>query len=709
MAVKHARLKQGAASDASASLDVAVHLWQRISRVVEQRTIMAVCLNLCGVIGVGIALAAAAWDVVRPCKFCRCYECADLLNKACDVWSAQEEIWSKEWWPLVWMGGLTFVVLVFPHTVSVSKRTLELCWHTVNVAWLLLACLPFAWRDVRPGVECGPRPWAYLGVDFAKMCGINMCILLASVSRSSAWLKSFGAGYTDSITIHRVAGWWCLLHVILHVLAFLVYYYFTLGWAKMYQKFTPMSIGARMNIRGMVNVYGALATIAALALGIFALRPVRRKFYGLFYDVHVGTALIFILFGALHDSFLVLYLVPACAYFIDRMCALGVVWKRHEARLIPLTTDCVRLSLPLGTFPNPPALQPGTRWLYLKIPSMSREWHPFSITGPCSGADLYIKASGDWSRSLCAYGQSCRTVNVRVDGPYGVAPLRCPFGSTSSNSSCPYLSSHKTALLLIGGGVGIVPWADMIAEGARPLSYWSSVTVVWVMMGEAEYDAVDSYLQLQTMRDREVEIQVYITGRFADTTEIPTICPLPIDPYVPEQSSIGALLRTRFVMALLPAIVLYVAILMRRKVREACSNWTWGVFSYSLARNGGFLAVVLAAMVTAAACLAVCLYVLQQGSSRGVRCLKAANDSSEQPRDFTKCMPPAEDGRDHRYSVSRGRPDFKQIISGFAEESALSVKVCGPRPMLDATRRAVAEATSSGRNVSLHIEEGAEW
>merc|ERR1719265_2898891 len=111
--------------------------------------------------------------------------------------------------------------------------------------------------------------------------------------------------------------------------------------------------------------------------------------------------MIFILIGSMHDTSVLLYTLPASAYFVDRINAFRTRWRRRKARLWSLTPSMARLRVSLGSLPSQCSLEPGTRWLYVKVPSISREWHPFSITGPQDHAELHIKASGDWSQSLC--------------------------------------------------------------------------------------------------------------------------------------------------------------------------------------------------------------------------------------------------------------------------------------------------------------------
>ena len=91
----------------------------------------------------------------------------------------------------------------------------------------------------------------------------------------------------------------------------------------------------------------------------------------------------------------------------------------------------------------------GTRWIYLKIPAVSGEWHPFSLCD--DGTSVLITTAGDWSEKLHAACVIHRQVGlpVQIDGVYGsVSPAWRPY----------------SRVLLIGGGVGVAPWLPLMAK-----------------------------------------------------------------------------------------------------------------------------------------------------------------------------------------------------------------------------------------------------
>jgi hypothetical protein len=62
------------------------------------------------------------------------------------------------------------------------------------------------------------------------------------------------------------------------------------------------------NNRGVLVLIGLLGVFAALLLAIFALPRIRRSRYDLFYLVHLPSAAVFIILGAIHDySIMVTY------------------------------------------------------------------------------------------------------------------------------------------------------------------------------------------------------------------------------------------------------------------------------------------------------------------------------------------------------------------------------------------------------------------
>ncbi len=63
----------------------------------------------------------------------------------------------------------------------------------------------------------------------------------------------------------------------------------------------PNSGAVAPNNRGVLVLIGLLGVIAALFLAVFALPRIRRSRYDLFYLVHLPSAAVFIVLGAIHD------------------------------------------------------------------------------------------------------------------------------------------------------------------------------------------------------------------------------------------------------------------------------------------------------------------------------------------------------------------------------------------------------------------------
>lgn len=674
-----------------------------------------------GIMLIIFAMLLTTWDGLRPCLACGCYECGDRLNQVCDVWFAWKEQWEKQWeidiWPMIWMGGLALSVLMLPWTCSMSRRNSEVCLHALNLLWLILAAVPLSWRPLQS--RCADVGFGfaldYMGIATGRLCGINMCLLLLTVGRSSAWLEKFGTGYTEAISIHRVAGWWCVGQVCLHTAAFVSNYYLEGGWEYLGLKLLPVANGTRPNYRGMLNFHGAIGVVGSLVLAAFSLKHLRRRMYATFYNVHVLSAILFILFGSLHDLNILLFTLPACSYFIDRMCSWSSRGRPHRAQLASLTPEVVRMSFNFGISHQRP-LAPGSRWVYIKVPEMSHEWHPFSITGPADVAVLHVKVAGDWSRLLCSMAQSRHAVEVAVDGPYGVAMTRCPGAAYSTNSVCTFLSRGRatlpSSLLLVAGGVGIVPFADLVGTGTASLRPWSSVTVVWTVRGATEYEALERSLHIKDVQDEKVKIQVYITGSSHTSESLHTNTTYESSTRDQPTSYLlgyGSAMQSWVVTASVPGLALYVTIHLQSIILEAEEPWHGGVFSWSLASHGCVLLLAYVALACLTLIFALPIFIMRRGGL-----LKRIQEMPCRfqvgAREIDQHLP-SQSGMSNAlncFSISHGRPNIRDIVFHEGDQTMLLVRACGPRSMLDATRKAVGEAKSLGRKVALEIEQ-AEW
>ena len=148
--------------------------------------------------------------------------------------------------------------------------------------------------------------------------------------------------------------------------------------------------------------------------------------------------------------------------------------RRHPgtATITILTDEWVRLDFHLshgGISDSVEVLAtegaPGTQWLYIQVPAVNLEWHPFSLAG--CGPSVVIKAAGDWTRRLHQVTSETpeSSLPVSIDGVFG--------------NACPPWRPYAR-VLLIGGGVGVTPWLPMMTESLAGNEDVPHASLVWV-------------------------------------------------------------------------------------------------------------------------------------------------------------------------------------------------------------------------------------
>ena len=121
------------------------------------------------------------------------------------------------------------------------------------------------------------------------------------------------------------------------------------------------------------------------------------------------------------------------------------------------------------------------QYVFLNVPSISSlQWHPFSITSaPREGhiVVFHVKALGgpsSWTSSLLAAAKESAggTLSVKIDGFFG-------HNATSA------LAKPRTAVVLVGGGVGVTPLLSILADLSEQPS--TNVFLVWCTRTNKEF------------------------------------------------------------------------------------------------------------------------------------------------------------------------------------------------------------------------------
>jgi NAD(P)H-flavin reductase len=440
-----------------------------------------------------------------------------------------------------------------------SFRVIFWLVHALNIVPLGY-CLPWWWKGSLAKSEWGElmEAWAYIS---GVMCQWNMGLCLLPLARESAWLNSASVAYPEGIPFHRLTGWWCIAQTVIHsaaeMAAVMAENYegysvslqrpkypstaseynttrmqaawnavpvFIFPWVERLNDETGVP---ELNTEGLLNFLGLVGTVSSLVLGVYSLPMVRRRAYEWFYRVHVPLSAGFIVMGALHSVPMQFFIIPGItALLIDRTDLLGRTASsrshRVAAKATVMTDGWLRLDLQMGCTELRTEGAAGTQWVYMRVPGVSGEWHPFSLAA--HGPSVIIKGVGDWSKALHKLAvttasagaqpgvagagsntkrQLVSQLSVEIDGAYG-------------QQSPPWQSfSH---ILLIGGGVGVAPWLPLMDSGGGAVSGLGETqrcSLIFTCRNEEEYQAMQPYLPsgqrtkvfLTRSMCRETEIQ----------------------------------------------------------------------------------------------------------------------------------------------------------------------------------------------------------
>ena len=255
------------------------------------------------------------------------------------------------------------------------------------------------------------------------------------------------------------------------------------------------------------NWYGIVSTLATIIIASTSLNCIRRKYFELFYYAH-HLVLVLLLFVCLHYASAIICdrppfeprnhlsanrlipclprvlsdLIPGLAiYVVDKSCRLMACRGEVLASIEVLTDDIVEIRVALAEEQR--SRYAAGQYVFLNVPSISSlQWHPFSITSaPREGhiVVFHVKALGgpsSWTSSLLAAAKeisSDGTLSVKIDGFFG------------HNATSALLAKPRTAVVLVGGGVGVTPLLSILADLSEQPS--TNVFLVWCTRTNKEF------------------------------------------------------------------------------------------------------------------------------------------------------------------------------------------------------------------------------
>jgi predicted ferric reductase len=311
-----------------------------------------------------------------------------------------------------------------------------------------------------------------------QLAAVLMGLLFFPASRASIVHRIFGTSWESFLWLHRVLGYGCLAAIVAHFVAWYVKYDQG-GFFPRDIMDVPMTLPT--SIDNFTVPISTLATWTLLfSMGLFALAPIRRRMFELFYYSHLVAVYVTIPAVLWHAAAGWEYLLPGVTvWFIDRMIRLN-----RSASIVKIVDVILHNGTVELRFLQPSMQADCGMYCFINIPEISLfQWHPFTLSSAAGSPffSFHIKAMGEgtWTGkllSLVANGDL--NLTLAVDGPYGR----------------PIDFADFECVVLIAGGIGITPCASLFSglKGETGIV----ATLIWALREEDLLSVFSEHLSM---------------------------------------------------------------------------------------------------------------------------------------------------------------------------------------------------------------------
>lgn len=425
----------------------------------------------------------------------------------------------------------------FPVRVSVAEVfgiTIFLTLNIMTIAVRVRRSLPRGSRKIEFLVDSDkdasrepidPISWQASEV-WAKTLGVISILnlgwyLLMPVGRKSVLLEALNISWERAIKYHRWVGYYSVVLMFVHSVMYVAIW----SYGDSNPSYDP---NGGMAARNMIpwhcstnecdedtarmlrrNMYGFVTLFLILVMTAFTIPWIRRHKFEWFFYVHHLFILVLI-FVSLHYKGAVVYLLPGIAlYGVDKLMALYSYHKSAPVEIKMLSSDVLEVSF----FTGPGVSYKAGDYVFLNVPEVSfLEWHPFSITSAPSAHGnrvfFHLKGmgSGSWTNKVLKQAAGCGSLQVRLDGFYGV-----------NNGICDQLQT-KDGVILVGGGIGVTPMMSLAAELCKTSHI--PLTVMWVVRNIDEFSIFSTELNEAQRTCTNFKAKAWITLSTFGSTDV---------------------------------------------------------------------------------------------------------------------------------------------------------------------------------------------
>lgn len=368
--------------------------------------------------------------------------------------------------------------------------------------------------------------------DFFGFTGtLAMTFFLIPVARHSVLLSAMGWSPVHALRLHIWAGFFSFFLSMVHGLLYAV------DWVKYQEKslwdqiipdaecWQAGPVGEEMTKscrRGWYNFTGIFCGIFFIVLCATSLNYVRRRYYRIFYIVHVTFGSLLLLMIMMHWNPIAYYVLPSTVYYLASTTPVLVQALASRFRggvkitsvtPIPDGGGCVEVRIATEANANQALDERPGSFVKLCVPSISLVWHPFTVykhvNDPRTVRFLF-RPMGPFTKQLSRTLTAPDRPITILDGFYR--------GGERIGESLQH--DHVT---IVAGGVAITPFLSMIPALLHRLAssndptLLKKITLHWACREHGLYDFVFREYIAGFMKQAEeasivMTIKVYHTG-----------------------------------------------------------------------------------------------------------------------------------------------------------------------------------------------------
>lgn len=357
--------------------------------------------------------------------------------------------------------------------------------------------------------------------------------------------------FDKNITFHKATAWSIVVGSAVHTIAHMV------NFTKLALSIEGMNTGQRIGAFFMANFAtgpGITGWIMWASLGVmvfFAMEKRRRAHFEKFWYTH-HLFIVFFINWQLHGMFCMIQpdRPPFCSFnsigvFWRYWFVGGVIWigerilreirsrhRTHIHKVIQHPSGVMEVQIKKEKTPTRAG-----QYIFLSCPEVSYfQWHPFTLTSAPEEdfISVHIRVAGDWTTAFskalgCNFDKKGKgdkgdtkgtAVAPPVNRPLPRVMVDGPFGSASED----FLNYE--AVLLVGGGIGVTPFASILKHiwyrmnnlsSGKPTRL-SKVYFTWVIKDFGTAEWFHSLLHAIEEEDTQnrIEINIYLTARLKD-------------------------------------------------------------------------------------------------------------------------------------------------------------------------------------------------